>query len=122
MERAVELEGYPPPRLKSELGEEAGPLEQGQRPAEGAVKENVTYFSATAPASDLSGPMPVFTGMVDAFPAISVGVDPTVCPLGYELGFSPTLEVVSGPSPDTAETEASSNLAIGRFSDMALAH
>ena len=100
MERAVEPEGYPPPRLKSELGEEAGPLEQGQRPAEGAVKEDVTYFSVAAPASDLCGPVPVFTGMVDALPAIPVGVDPTVCPLGYELGHSPALEVVSGPSPD----------------------
>ena len=58
------------------------------------------YFSVAAPVQDFSVPVPVFTGMVDAFPAIPVGVDPTVCPLGYELGHTPTLEVVSGPSPD----------------------
>ena len=104
MESAIEpmepVEGYSPPRLKSELGEEAGSLERGQSPARRAVKENVTYFSVAAPASDLSGPVPVFTGMVDAFLAMPVGVDPTVCPLGYELGITPPLEVVSGPSPD----------------------
>ena len=101
MESAVEpIGGYPPPILKSEFGEEAGSLAQGQCPAGRAAKENAPYFSAAVPVQDFSVPVLVFTGMVDAFPAMSVGVDPAAVPLGYESGITPALEVVSGPFPD----------------------
>jgi len=104
MESAVEpTAGYPPPILKSEFGEEASALEQGQSLAGRAAKEKVPYFSVAVPVQDTSVPVPVFTGMVDAFPIMSVGVDPTdltLIPLDYESGVTPSLEVVSGPSPD----------------------
>ena len=105
MESAVEpTAGYPPPILKSEFGEEASALEQGQSLAGRAAKEKVPYFSVAVPVQDTSVPVPVFIGMVDAFPIMSVGVDPTdlaLIPLDYESGVTPSLEVVSGPSPDT---------------------
>ena len=104
MESAVEpTAGYPPPILKSEFGEEASALEQGQSLAGRAAKEKVPYFSVAVPVQDTSVPVPVFTGMVDAFPIMSVGVDPTdltLIPLDYESDITPSLEVVSGPSPD----------------------
>ena len=105
MESAIEPTcGYPPPMLKSEFGGEASALEQGQSLAGRAAKENVPYFFVAVPVQDTSVPVPVFTGMVDAFPIMSVGVDPTdltLIPLDYESGVTPSLEVVSGPSPDS---------------------
>ena len=101
-----------PPVLKSEAGEEvtcleqrqavtseARTLEQGQGLAGFAARGYALRISSAVPRQDTSGVLaPGSADILDALPIMSGRSGPTVAPLSYDSGVSPTREVAMGPS------------------------